>query len=104
LTGIFPLGILPGMETLPQYLKRLGIPQSQFAVTVGITQSHLSKICSGINRPSLQIATRIEKTTAGAIPASSWFAETVDPTAPEPPLTPEFTTRREGDAKLEAAE
>jgi transcriptional regulator with XRE-family HTH domain len=60
------------MENLIAYLKQNGISQSRFAETVGVTQSSLSKMCSGLILPSLETAVRIAKETGGKVPVEVW--------------------------------
>lgn len=72
MTGIFLSGMLGGMENLTSYLKSKGLSQKQFAESVGITQSSLSKMCAGLIMPSLDTAIRIAKETSGAVPADCW--------------------------------
>ena len=40
---------------------------------LGISRSHLSEIVTGAKRPSLELATRIERLTDGAVPVNQWI-------------------------------
>jgi DNA-binding transcriptional regulator YdaS (Cro superfamily) len=52
-----------------------------FANSIGISQSALSKMCSGAIFPALQTAIEIERITGGAVPVSSWSSDTDTPQA-----------------------
>lgn len=64
-----------GMDKLAAYLRSTGTPQARFAATIGCSQSYLSELVSGAKTPGLGLALRIERATAGAVPASAWLAE-----------------------------
>ena len=61
------------MEKLTEYLTTHGITQAAMAADVGVTQSALSKLCSG-KQPSLDLALRIERATSGQIAVEDWPA------------------------------
>ena len=77
------MGISAGMEHLQAYLLRVNLRQSEFAALVGSTQATISKLVNGSVQPSLDLAVRIERVTAGAVPATSWVPEAIEPTPPE---------------------
>ncbi len=63
------------MNPLAKYLNAksaAGQRQADAARVFGISQSYLSEIASGLKRPSLDTAFRIERKTGGQVPASSW--------------------------------
>ena len=60
------------MEKLTSYLKENGLSQAVFAEKIGISQSALSKICTGENLPLLETAIRIHRETSGEVPADGW--------------------------------
>lgn len=63
---------LAGMMTLSAYLASTGETQADFAARIGIKPPHMSLILSGARRPSIDVASAIERETGGKIPASSW--------------------------------
>jgi transcriptional regulator with XRE-family HTH domain len=67
------------MEKLATHLKAAGIKRNAFAKSVGISAPHLTHILTGIKRPSLDLAFRIEAETNGIVPASCWVSH------PNPP-------------------
>lgn len=62
------------MTKLSAYLDSNNIRQEAFATRAGTTQATISKLASGAQLPSLDLAIRIERLTAGAVPASSWIS------------------------------
>lgn len=60
------------MTNLASYIAQNRTTQAAFAAEIGVTQATVSKLVSGAARPSLEVAVRIERLTAGAVPASSW--------------------------------
>lgn len=46
-----------------------GINQDDFAVVIGCSQPHISKLASGDVRPSLETLLKIERATDGAVTA-----------------------------------
>lgn len=56
-----------GMATLTEHLAASGLTQRQFAAELGISTSYLSEMVSGLKRPSLSLALRIERETGGAV-------------------------------------
>jgi transcriptional regulator with XRE-family HTH domain len=58
--------------TLTEWLKEKGTSQEAFAAVVGASQGQISRLLSGARGPGLDLAMKIEKATAGAVPASSW--------------------------------
>lgn len=67
-----------GMEKKNHHLITfLGQPdktQALVAKEVGISRGHMSDIVKGRRGPSLDVALRIERCTAGAVPVESWGA------------------------------
>ncbi|WP_036797146.1 helix-turn-helix domain-containing protein [Leisingera caerulea] len=66
------------MRQLSTYLKKNRIRQSEFADSVGVTQGVISRLSSGAAKPSLELAVRIDKATAGAVPVHCWVELLVD--------------------------
>lgn len=64
---------------LREYIERRNVDRREFAATLGISRGFLSLLESGKRSPGLDLAVRIERMTAGAVPASSWVAETSGP-------------------------
>ncbi|MEI7705623.1 MAG: helix-turn-helix transcriptional regulator [Deltaproteobacteria bacterium] len=62
------------MNPLTKYLDRTGLSQTQFARQYGFPLTTINGWFDGTRRPSLDAAFRMEKATAGAIPASSWVS------------------------------
>ncbi len=60
---------------LTDAILRSGKTRTQFADELGIGRPFLSMLESGRKRPSLELAVRIERLTAGGVPASSWIEE-----------------------------
>lgn len=60
-----------GRERLREYCTRHGYKQYELAELLGLAEAHLSQILSGVRRPGLPIAVRIEDTTG--IPVKSWL-------------------------------
>lgn len=60
------------MEQLSQYLRTNQIRQQTFAELVGVTQGVVSRLVGGSVKPSLELAVRIDRATAGAVPVHAW--------------------------------
>jgi len=60
------------MEKLTDYISKSGETRAKFAQECGISAPYLSQIISGIKRPSLGVALKIERITNGAVPVSVW--------------------------------
>lgn len=60
------------MENLDTYLKRTGVSRREFAVSVGLNASTVSRFIRHLASPSLATAFKIERATGGAVPVSSW--------------------------------
>jgi transcriptional regulator with XRE-family HTH domain len=60
------------MMDLTQYLKAENLTQAQFAERINVRQSTVSKLCSGVTRPSLDMALVIESATGGLVPVAAW--------------------------------
>jgi DNA-binding transcriptional regulator YdaS (Cro superfamily) len=48
--------------------------QSEWALEFGMSQPFFSQVLSGQRRPGFDTMVRIERTTRGAVPVSSWAA------------------------------
>ncbi|MFD2175644.1 helix-turn-helix transcriptional regulator [Rhodobacter lacus] len=66
------------MGKLSEHLRQAGVLQSAFAEIIGVSRGHMSALVTGARLPSLELAVRIERETAGAVPAASWVPE-LDP-------------------------
>jgi len=60
------------MEKLTTHIAQTGATRAKFAEECGISAPYLSQIISGIKRPSLGVALKIERITNGAVPVSVW--------------------------------
>lgn len=60
------------MNKLKSYLAENGEKLTAFAVRVGTTPSTISRLCSGVLKPSLDLAHSIEAATGGAVPTETW--------------------------------
>lgn len=77
------------MSKLRDFIEINRIRQSDFAASIGATQGMVSRLINGAARPSLKLATRIERATRGEVPANSWDAADGDamnlfPASPTP--------------------
>ncbi len=61
------------MNKLQAFLTARGIKQADFAASIGTTQSMVSRLINGAATPSLTLAAKIERATAGEVSASSWI-------------------------------
>ncbi len=52
---------------LPEYLKARSLTHKEFGKMVGVAQSHISQIISGIKNPSIQLINRINYITNGEV-------------------------------------
>lgn len=71
-----PYAKLLRMMTLAEYLRRTATERGSraaFARECEISQSYLSELASGLKRPSLLVAHRIERATEGKVQAWSWL-------------------------------
>lgn len=64
------------MANLTEYRAENGINQRAFSEMVGVHKSIISKIESGVAKPGLDLAARIERATDGQVKAISWLKET----------------------------
>jgi len=62
------------MSQLGAYLRDNSLRQAEFAAKVGATQGTISRLIKGDVLPSLDLAVKIERATAGVVPATSWVA------------------------------
>jgi DNA-binding XRE family transcriptional regulator len=60
---------------LKTYLDQTGLTQAAFAAKVGTTHATISRLIAGKFRPSLALATAIERETCGQVRAVSWTSE-----------------------------
>ncbi len=65
-----------GAQKLAAYLKRGGLTQLEFAKLAGVPGPQVSMWLSGRRRPGLNSAFKIERATAGAVPAFCWANST----------------------------
>lgn len=72
------------MNKLREHLNQARISQVAFADLIGVRQATVSRLCSGEQVPSLELAVRIERETKGAVPANSWVPEPDSVPAPSP--------------------
>lgn len=75
LDGNIPEAYVFRMMTLSEYLSANSISQVRFAALIGVKQATVSRLARGSFVPSLDLAVRIERETAGQVPASSWVEE-----------------------------
>lgn len=75
LTDYCTLCNMSGMENLATYLKSEKISQREFALSIGINHSVVSRFASGRARPSLSTALAIERATGGRVPVVAWEEE-----------------------------
>lgn len=70
------------MDHLKRYLVSSGTRQSALAARLEITRGYMSELVAGQKLPSLVLAFRIERETAGMVPAIAWLGEpTASPTS-----------------------
>lgn len=67
------------MSNLIEYRRAVGISQREFALSVGVDPSVISKIEAGVTRPGLDLAARIEAATGGAVTAISFASHRIAP-------------------------
>ena len=60
------------MEKLKEHMKKRGLTQVEFARRLGISQPSLARYISGKQRPSLEVAAKIEMETSGCVKAVHW--------------------------------
>ena len=63
-----------GETPLSRWLDENGMTRKEFARRLEISTEYLHRLCRMARRPSLELALRIEKATAGSVPASFWTA------------------------------
>lgn len=63
------------MTALKEHLKQERIAQRTFAARLGVSTGYMSEIVNGLKVPSLEVAVRIDRLTAGAVPPSVWIPE-----------------------------
>jgi len=61
--------------TLVEFLASTGTSQIDFAKKIKRTQGSVSRLCSGLARPSLDLAFEIERATEGKVRASTWVSK-----------------------------
>jgi len=57
------------------HIKNSGDTQSAWAARLCVSKGYMSGLLSGKKIPSLELAVRIERLTAGAVPAASWVKQ-----------------------------
>jgi transcriptional regulator with XRE-family HTH domain len=62
------------MANLSTYLAENGIKEPDFARRLNVAQSTVWRLARGKVRPSLDLATLIERETGGEVKATSWAA------------------------------
>lgn len=60
------------MEKLRTHLREAGIRQTEFAKQLGISDTYLSQILSGLRCPSISVAVAIERETSGNVAVAEW--------------------------------
>lgn len=60
---------------LKEFINESRLSQREFARTIGIDPSYLSLLVSGQKRPSLTLAVKIERATAGKVTCLSWLPD-----------------------------
>lgn len=58
-----------------EFIRNSGQNRSAWADRLEVSRSYLSDLLNGHKTPSLELAARIERTTGGAVPASSWIPD-----------------------------
>jgi transcriptional regulator with XRE-family HTH domain len=64
------------MTDLRSHLEATGEKQSDFAARVGTTPATISRLCTGLLKPALDLAHRIEVATDGNVPTETWLTAT----------------------------
>ena len=59
-----------GAKLLHKWLQSRTV--TEWAQTVGITDSYACHLRKGRKRPSIEVALRIERATEGAVPVAAW--------------------------------
>jgi transcriptional regulator with XRE-family HTH domain len=54
------------------WIEEHGWTRQQLADELGIVRGSVDRLCSGLRRPSLELALKIEALTQGAVPVSYW--------------------------------
>jgi DNA-binding transcriptional regulator YdaS (Cro superfamily) len=60
------------MKNLSSYLTDTGTSQTAMASGVGISKTHMSQLVSGARDPSIELALKIERATAGVVAVETW--------------------------------
>lgn len=66
---------------LADALDRSGRTRAETARRLGIHETHLSKICKGERRPSLELAVKLERLTFGMVRCVDWIPAAPDTAA-----------------------
>jgi plasmid maintenance system antidote protein VapI len=61
------------MNTLDAYMRKHGISDGEMAERVGRDRTRVNRIRRGLERPSLEMAVRLERVTGGAVMPSHFF-------------------------------
>lgn len=61
------------MESLREYIDRIGVSQNTFAEHIGVSKGYLSLILSGRRSPSRMMIQKIDRATDGRVPPAVWF-------------------------------
>ena len=62
-------------NALSRWIDESGRTREQVAKLLGIPKPSLDRICRDDKRPNLDLAFRIERVTAGKIPAAAWASK-----------------------------
>ncbi len=54
------------------WVEERGWTRQQLADKLGIVRGSATRLCSGVRRPSLELALKIEALTEGAVPVGYW--------------------------------
>jgi transcriptional regulator with XRE-family HTH domain len=60
---------------LTDFILSSGVSRTSFADRLGISRAYLSLLENGKKTPSLELAVRIDRETAGRVPVSSWVPD-----------------------------
>lgn len=60
------------LSKLGEWIEAHGWSRQRLADELGIVRGSVDRLCSGLRRPSLELALKIEALTEGAVPVSYW--------------------------------
>lgn len=67
-----PKKVRDGADHLAKYLYENDLSYTKFGEKVGCTKAHVCGLVNRKSRPSLELASRMDDRTSGAIPQASW--------------------------------